>query len=97
LAVTANIGDYDNVRDIASTGPRCDTSELATAPTTQWGALLMWVVATSTGQRVTGIAHESDARCSIQSMGHTERLGIYTYRVTPNCGPAFVAELRTAR
>jgi hypothetical protein len=57
----------------------------------------MWDVLTSTGQRVTGIAHESDARRSIQSMGHTEPLSIYTYRVTPNCGPAFVAELRRGR
>jgi hypothetical protein len=69
---------------------------MATALTTRRGALLMWVVVTSSGQRVTGIAHESDARCAIQSMGYTERLDIYTYRVTPNCGAAFVAELRKA-
>jgi hypothetical protein len=57
----------------------------------------MWDVLTSTGQRVTDIAHESDARRSIQSMGHTEWLSIYTYRETPNCGPAFAAELRRGR
>jgi hypothetical protein len=97
LAVNANIGDHDNARDIPSSRLCCDTSELAAAPTAQWGELLMWDVLTSTGQRVTGIAHESDARRSIQSMGHTEPLSIYTYRVTPNCGPAFVAELRRGR
>lgn len=59
--------------------------------------IAMWNVLTSTGQRVTGIAHESDARRSIQSMGHTEPLSIYAYRVTPNRGTAFVAELRRCR
>ena len=78
---STHTGDHDDERDIP---PR-------------WGALLMWDLLTSTGHRVTGIAHERDARRSIQSMGQTEQLSFHVYRVTPNRGPAFVAELRKGR
>jgi hypothetical protein len=57
----------------------------------------MWTLTTSTGHRVTGIACERDARWAVHSLGMTEVVSPYLWRVRDNQGQQFIAQLTRER
>ena len=56
----------------------------------------MWSVMTSKGLRVDGIRREQDARRAVHSLGMSEMISPYSWRVVDNLGDRFVAEIRRA-
>jgi hypothetical protein len=57
----------------------------------------MWTLTTSTGRRVIGIACERDARWAVHSLGITEVVSPYVWRVRDNQGQQFIAQLTKER
>jgi len=57
----------------------------------------MWALTTSTGHRVTGIACERDATWAVHSLGMTEVVSPYVWRVMDNQGQQFIAQLTKER
>jgi hypothetical protein len=56
-------------------------------------AVVMWVLITSDGRRLTNIGSEEAARRTVHTLGTTQLRGPFSWDVVDNQGRRFVAEL----